>query len=67
MNVEKWSLATNMTTMIIVTLALLAAITYYFSATDLEFRYYIFTYISIFTLIIFTFFSVLFNPGGISK
>ena len=58
MDYRRWSLATNLSTLIIATFGLLAAVTYYFSLFELELRYYILTYIFILVLILFVFFAV---------
>ena len=62
MKFNDWSLAANITTMMVAILGLFAAITYYFSLFDLETKYYFSTYFVLATFIIFVFFSVLYQP-----
>jgi hypothetical protein len=64
MDYQRWSLAINTVTMFMTVLGLLAAVTYYFSLTDLEVKYYVFTYIAILALILFVFFTIFFEPAG---
>jgi len=59
MNYQKWTLAANFTTMVMTLIALIAAITYYFSLTDLEPRYYFITYLILLIIFIFIFSSFL--------
>lgn len=62
MNYEKLNFAVNLSTMVLTTFALIAAITYYFSLTDLEIRYYLFTYIILLVTLLFIFLAVLLPP-----
>tara|TARA_Y100000310_G_C20230947_1_gene600209 strand:- start:429 stop:635 length:207 start_codon:yes stop_codon:yes gene_type:complete len=59
MNYQKWTLATNFTTMFVTIIALVAAVTYYFSLTNLEPRYYFITYLILLITFIFIFSSIL--------
>lgn len=56
---EKLNFATNLSTMVLTALALFAAITYYFSLTKLEVKYYLFTYVILLIIILFIFSYVL--------
>ncbi len=64
MDYQRWNLAVNTVTMFMTIIGLFAAITYYFSLTDLELKYYLYTYIILLTLIIFFFFAIYFEPKG---
>jgi len=64
MDYQKWDLAINTVTMFMTIIGLFAAITYYFSLTNLELKYYLYTYIILLALIIFFFFAIYFEPKG---
>ena len=57
MDYKKWTLASNITTMTVGIVGLLAAVTYYFFiVTNLEFKYYLILYVILFSIIGFIFF-----------
>ena len=58
MDYNKWSFASNLSTMIIALFAFIAAITYYFSLTDLDLSYYLLTYIVLIVIVVFIFVAV---------
>lgn len=64
MDYQRWNLAVNTVTMFMTIIGLFAAITYYFSLTDLELRYYLYTYITLLVLILFFFFAIFTQPNG---
>jgi hypothetical protein len=67
MDYKKWNLATNITTLVMAIFGLIAAITYYFSLTNLEIKYYFFSYLIIFIIVLFVFFYVFseLKDGGV--